>query len=200
MVFLSERRSPRRRHKKLAGCRARIPLRPLARQRPAKPAFNVYSRRTPISDRRFKISDLFNSQTGVRMIGVRYSMAACRPGQRIPDFQILPAYFDEKDFIIRFANLGFFLSIPKGRVEYRRSGFPPYCPYLSFPRKRESRRPGLHSFVIHTMRQTRGRFSPLMFTVAERCHSDGVLPASARQNDEESLHGLGNRNVILRPG
>jgi len=30
VVFLSERRSPRRRHKKHAGCRARIPLRPLA--------------------------------------------------------------------------------------------------------------------------------------------------------------------------
>jgi len=30
--------------------------------------------------------------------------------------------------------------------------------FLSFPRKRESRRSGLHSFVIHTMRQTHGRF------------------------------------------
>ena len=43
VVFLSERRSPRRRHKNIAGCRARIPLRPLARSRPAKPAFNVCS-------------------------------------------------------------------------------------------------------------------------------------------------------------
>ncbi len=32
--------------KTFAGCRARIPLRPLARQRPTSPAFNVCSRRT----------------------------------------------------------------------------------------------------------------------------------------------------------
>jgi len=39
------------------------------------------------------------------------------------DFQILPAYFGEKDFVIRFANLGFFPSIPEGQVKYRRSGW-----------------------------------------------------------------------------
>ncbi len=44
-------------------------------------AFNIYSRRTSINDRQFKVSEFFNSHIAVRMIGVRYSRAACRPGQ-----------------------------------------------------------------------------------------------------------------------
>ncbi len=58
--------------------------------------------------------------------------------------------------------------------------------FLSFPRKRESRRSGLHYFVIHTMRQTHGRFSPSIFTLAEQCHSDGAaqprLPVPHRRS------------------
>ncbi len=48
-------------------------------------AFNVCSRRTSINDRRFKISEFFDSQIEVRMIGVRYSRAACRPSPSARD-------------------------------------------------------------------------------------------------------------------
>ena len=65
--------------------------------------FNIYSRITPINDRRSKISNFFNAQ-----IGVYYSRVVCHPGPGAPDFQILPAYFGEKAFFSRLANLGIF--------------------------------------------------------------------------------------------
>ena len=52
------------------------------------------------------------------------------------------------------------------------------------------------AFLCHS----RNTVSTSIFTLAERCHSDGFLQASARQNDEESLHGFDNRNVEFHSG
>ncbi len=84
----------------------------------------------------------------------------------------------------------FFLSFPRKQE----SVAPSRWPHLSFPRKRESRESDLPPPLLF-----HNTVSPSTFTIAEQCHSDGVLPASARQNDEESLHGLDNRKVIFRP-
>jgi len=59
---------------------------------------------------------------------------------------------------------------------------------------------GIRGLRFASLYHSRNAVSPSMFTIGERCHSDGVLPASARQNDEESLHGLVNRNAKFRPG
>ena len=56
-------------------------------------------------------------------------------------------------------------------------------------------------FLCHSRNATNSRaVSPSMFTIGKRCHSDGVLPASARQNDDESLCRTDNRNLKFRPG
>ena len=58
---------------------------------------------------------------------------------------------------------------------------------------------GIRGIRFAILCYSRNAVSPSMFTVVERCHSDGVLPASARQNDEESLCRT-DRNLIFRPG
>ena len=51
------------------------------------------------------------------------------------------------------------------------------------------------AFLCHS----RNTALPSIFTVAERCHSDGVLPALARQNDSLSRTG-GREGIFLRIG
>ncbi len=95
-------------------------------------------------------------------------------------FQILPAYFGEKDFLFASRILDFFHQYPKGECNINGAGgFPrvaPICHSRTRLRghrlRRESGGSGLPFFVIPVM-----RFSPSIFTIAERCHSDRVLPA-----------------------
>jgi len=52
---------------------------------------------------------------------------------------------------------------------------PSSCPHLSFPRKRESRESDLPPPLLF-----HNTVSPSTFTIAEQCHSDGVLPSVSK--------------------
>ncbi len=58
---------------------------------------------------------------------------------------------------------------------------------------------GIRGLRFASLYHSRNSVSPSMFKIGERCHSDGVLPASARQNDSLSRTG-GREGISARIG